>query len=425
MGTSHLTNAKPHLYIHDTTLRDGEQAPGVFFRRDAKIAVAKQLSRLGVDIIEAGLVMSSEETYECVTQIAKEVGPLMEGREHIGRPATIAAFSRMIEADIQRTFDAIRHAPRHRLMVFTPVSDLHLREKLRISREECLIRVRRGIILAKTLCDDVWMGMEDSGRADPDFLLQIVDICLDLNVQTLVVADTVGSHLPNEFGALVRRLTDHAAGSSLIIGAHCHNDLGLSTANALAAIQNGARHVEVTVAGIGERAGNTALEQIVMAIESHPHAFPVSHSINTALLTQTAQMVSRLGGFPIAPNTPLVGGNAFTHESGIHQDGILKNRDMYEFVHPEQVGAVCRLVLGKQSGRHALRLRLLQLGYDEFNTNELGVLFTKFKRMAEHKVFIEDPDLIALVGRPPPLTSSDQDQQDVPTEASSVETVQA
>ncbi|KAJ1927001.1 2-isopropylmalate synthase (Alpha-isopropylmalate synthase) (Alpha-IPM synthetase) [Tieghemiomyces parasiticus] len=393
---------KRHLYIHDTTLRDGEQAPGVFFPREAKVKIAHQLSRLGVDIIEAGLVMSSVETYETVKQIATEVGPSMVGREAIGRPPIIAAFARNIEADIRRTYEAISPAPCHRLMVFTPASDLHLKYKLHITREECLARAREGIKLARSLCDDVWFGLEDSARADFEFVCQFVALCEELGVGTLVIADTVGSQLPDDFGDLVQRVkARRAPGSQLIIGVHCHNDLGLSTANALAAIQNGAEHVEVTIGGIGERAGNTSLEQVIMAIESHPASFPVTHGINTTLLTETAQMMATLGGVVLAPNTPLVGINAFSHESGIHQHGMLQCRDLYEFVHPEQVGSVCRLVLGKQSGRHALKARLATLGYPEFNANELNVLFGKFKLLAETKVEVEDTDLAALVGKPP------------------------
>ncbi|KAJ1656198.1 2-isopropylmalate synthase (Alpha-isopropylmalate synthase) (Alpha-IPM synthetase) [Dispira simplex] len=390
------------LFVHDTTLRDGEQAPGVFFTPEAKIKIATQLSRLGVDIIEAGFAMASQETLEVVQRIAREVGPLMEGREHIGRPAVIAAFTRMLPTDIQKTYDAIKDAPLHRLMVFTPVSDIHLRDKLRISRQECLKRARAGIQLASSLCEDVWFGMEDSGRADLDFMYQLVDMCEELGVKTIVVADTVGSHLPNDFGQLIRKICSHIQGNNLLVGVHCHNDLGLSTANTLAAVQNGARHVEVTVGGIGERAGNTSLEQVIMAIQSHPEAFSVRHHINTKLITETARLVSDLGGFRYAPNTPLVGANAFRHESGIHQDGILKNRDMYEFIHPEDVGTRCQFVLGKFSGRHALRYRLNLLGYDELGPAELGVLFIKFKQLASTKVFVNDEDLMALMGKPPP-----------------------
>ncbi|KAJ1975701.1 2-isopropylmalate synthase (Alpha-isopropylmalate synthase) (Alpha-IPM synthetase) [Dimargaris xerosporica] len=392
---------KPNLIIHDTTLRDGEQAPGIAFSRESKVLIAKQLSRLGVTVIEAGFPCASPEHYESVKQIAQEAGPLMEGREKLGQPAIIAAFARMIEKDIRRTYEAISYAPRHRLLVFSAISDLHLKYKLCITRHECLSRIRQGLALATALCNDVWLGLEDANRADPELVFEVVEICQEMGVQTLVIADTVGSSLPGEFGELIQQVRRKITDDRLVLGVHCHNDLGLATANTLAAVQNGARHVEVTISGIGERAGNTALEEVVMAIDSHPDSFPVTHAINTKLLCETAALVAKLGGFTIPQNKPLVGRFVFTHESGIHQHGMLANRNTYEFVHPEDVGATGGLVLGKNSGRHAVRDRLLKLGYGEPTPYELGLLCTKVKILADSKPIVEDDDLIKIIGKRP------------------------
>ncbi|KAF8927126.1 hypothetical protein BGZ52_004820, partial [Haplosporangium bisporale] len=372
--TSNMTidRKKDKLIIFDTTLRDGEQSPGVTLTVSEKIEIAKQLSRLGVDVLEAGFPVASQGDFDAVQRIATEVGPLMVGREAIGKPMVIAGLARAVPADIQRCFDAISNAPHRRIHTFLATSDIHLEHKLKITRDECVTRAVAAVSFAKTLVDDVEFSPEDAGRSDQNFLCKVLGAVIEAGATTLNIPDTVGYNMPEEYGAMIKYLRQNTKGSDKVIwSAHCHNDLGLATANTLSGIMNGIRQVEVTINGIGERAGNTAMEEIVMAVHTHPDFFPVYHTVNTPQFFRISQLVSSLSGMVVQPNKAIVGANAFLHESGIHQDGVLKNKTTYEIISPETVGAnTVNLVLGKHSGRAAFRSRLQELGFGELTEAE-------------------------------------------------------
>ncbi|KAI8644646.1 2-isopropylmalate synthase [Parasitella parasitica] len=387
------------LIIFDTTLRDGEQSPGVTLNTDEKIEIAKTLSRLGVDVLEAGFPIASVGDFEAVQRIAKEVGPLMEGREKIGHPMTICGLARSTPGDIKRCAEAIASAPRKRIHVFLATSDLHLKYKLKIDREECIKRAVAAVTLARSFVDDVEFSPEDAGRSDPDFLCQVLGKVIAAGATTLNIPDTVGYNMPEEYGNLIKYLVQNTPGAEkAIFSTHCHNDLGLATANTLAGICNGARQVEVTINGIGERAGNTAMEEVVMAIHTHPNFFPVHHTINTTMIYRTSQMVSSLSGMMVQPNKAIVGRNAFLHESGIHQDGVLKNRQTYEIITPESVGVTdINLVLGKHSGRNAFRERCKDLGFGDITDNDFQVAFDEFKALCDKKKNVNDADILAIL----------------------------
>ena len=313
------------VVFFDTTLRDGEQSPGATLNVDEKIEIAKQLSRLGVDICEAGFPIASPGDFEAVRRIAEEVGPLTEGRKS-GQPMVIAGLARASKADIQSAYDAVKAAPRHRIHTFLATSDLHLEHKLKIDREECIEQVIEAVTFAKSLCDDVEYSPEDAGRSDPDFLVQVLGEAIKAGATTLNIPDTVGYTTPEEFGALIRYLREKTPGADTVTwSVHCHNDLGMATANTLSGVQNGARQVEVTINGIGERAGNTSLEEVAMAMTTRPQTFDLQHHIDTTQITRTSHMVSTYTGMMVQPNKAIVGANAFAHEAGIHQDGMLKN----------------------------------------------------------------------------------------------------
>ncbi|KAI9016306.1 hypothetical protein CLU79DRAFT_707078 [Phycomyces nitens] len=391
------TNKK--LIIFDTTLRDGEQSPGVTLNTEEKIVIAKQLSRLGVDVLEAGFPIASIGDFEAVQRIAREVGPLMVGREAIGVPMTICGLARSTPNDIKRCAEAIKDAPRKRIHVFLATSDLHLKYKLKIDREECIKRAVAAVTLGRSLVDEIEFSPEDAGRSDPDFLCKVLGKVIEAGATTLNIPDTVGYNTPQEYGSLIKYLVANTPGAEKVIfSTHCHNDLGLATANTLAGIQNGARQVEVTINGIGERAGNTAMEEVVMAIHTHPNYYPVHHTINTQLIFSTSQMVSALSGMVIQPNKAIVGRNAFLHESGIHQDGVLKNRQTYEIITPETVGVTdISLVLGKHSGRNALRERCKELGFSDISENDFQKAFDDFKALCDKKKNVNDADILALI----------------------------
>ncbi|GJJ70461.1 2-isopropylmalate synthase [Entomortierella parvispora] len=393
------SNYKDKLIIFDTTLRDGEQSPGVTLTVNEKIEIAKQLSSLGVDILEAGFPVASQGDFDAVERIATEVGPLMVGREAIGKPMTIAGLARAVPADIKRCFDAIANAPNRRIHTFLATSDIHLQHKLKITREECITRAVAAVSFAKTLVDDVEFSPEDAGRSDQDFLCKVLSAVIEAGATTLNIPDTVGYNMPEEYGAMIKYLIANTKGSDKVIwSAHCHNDLGLATANTLSGIMNGIRQVEVTINGIGERAGNTAMEEVVMAVHTHPDFFPVYHTINTPQFFRISQMVSSLSGMAVQPNKAIVGANAFLHESGIHQDGVLKNKTTYEIISPETVGAnTINLVLGKHSGRAAFRSRLQALGFDGLDDTEFQAAFNSFKTLADSKKRVTEQDLIALL----------------------------
>lgn len=389
---------KEKLVIFDTTLRDGEQSPGATLNIEEKLEIARQLSRLGVDVCEAGFPIASPGDFEAVRRIAEEVGPLTEGRK-TGQPMVIAGLSRANEADIDRAYEAIKDAPRHRIHTFLATSDIHLKHKLKIDREECIEQVIRAVRHAKSKCDDVEFSPEDAGRSDPEFLTVVLGEAIKAGATTLNIPDTVGYTTPEEFGWLIKYLIENTPGADQVTwSTHCHNDLGLATANTLAGIHNGARQVEVTVNGIGERAGNTSLEEVVMAVHTRPQNFIVETNLDTTQITRTSRMVSAYTGMPIQPNKAIVGANAFAHEAGIHQDGMLKHHTTYEIMQPETVGLhSSSLVLGKHSGRHAFRKRLEEMGYGDLNKAELNKAFDRFKRLADKKKVVTEPDLEAII----------------------------
>ena len=386
------------VLIFDTTLRDGEQSPGATLNVEEKLEIARQLSRLGVDICEAGFPIASPGDFEAVRRIAEEVGPLTEGRRD-GRPMVIAGLARANETDIRRAYDAVRPAPRHRIHTFLATSDIHLKHKLRIDREECVDQVIKAVTFARSLCDDVEFSPEDAGRSDPDFLVQVLGQAIAAGATTLNIPDTVGYTTPWQYGELIRSLRERIPNADRAVwSVHCHNDLGLAVANSLAAVMNGARQVECTVNGLGERAGNASLEEIVMAVKTRRDVFPCATRIDTTQIVPASKLVSSITGFPVQPNKAIVGANAFSHESGIHQDGVLKHRETYEIMRAEDVGwHANKLVLGKLSGRNAFRTRLAELGVALASEEALNVAFAKFKELADKKGEVFDEDLQALV----------------------------
>jgi 2-isopropylmalate synthase len=377
--------------VFDTTLRDGEQSPGATLNIDEKLEIARMLARLGVNVIEAGFPIASPGDFEAVRRVALEVGSSEDA-------PIIAGLARANRVDIERAWDAIKPARRPRIHTFLATSDIHLQYKLKISREECLSRISEMVTLARSLCEDVEFSPEDAGRSDPEFLYQTLDAAIRAGATTLNIPDTVGYTAPAEFGALIAGILANVPGAAgVILSAHCHNDLGLATANTLAAVQNGARQVEVTVNGIGERAGNTSLEEVVMAIYTRPQVYGVRTNIDTTQIARASRLVSAYTGIPVQPNKAIVGANAFAHEAGIHQDGMLKNPLTYEIMRPETIGlSDSKLVLGKHSGRHAFQARLQDLGYD-LEGNDLNRVFERFKDLCDKKKVVSDPDIEAIV----------------------------
>ncbi|MCG3142683.1 MAG: 2-isopropylmalate synthase [Anaerolineae bacterium] len=391
-----------YVRIFDTTLRDGEQSPGASLTSAEKLEIARQLSKLGVDIIEAGFPAASPDDLEGVKQIAQEVGNPSYGTLAEAFPSArvpiIAGLARANKNDIEKCWEAVKHAKHPRIHTFLATSDIHLKYKLKMSREEVVERVREMVSYAKSFCDDVEFSPEDAGRSDPEYLLEVLEVAIQAGATTLNIPDTVGYTTPQEFGALIKGLIENTPGADKVIwSVHCHDDLGLATANTLAGVTNGARQVEVTINGIGERAGNTSLEEVVMAMHTRPALFGLQHGIETTQIARASRMVSNFTGIPVQPNKAIVGANAFAHEAGIHQDGMLKNNMTYEIMKPETVGVnASRLVLGKHSGRHALKARFIELGYT-LNDDELDQAFARFKDLADKKKVITDADLEALV----------------------------
>jgi 2-isopropylmalate synthase len=386
------------VLIFDTTLRDGEQSPGATLNVEEKLEIARQLSRLGVDICEAGFPIASPGDFEAVRRIAQEVGPLTEGRK-TGEPMVIAGLARANQKDIARAYEAVKVAPRHRIHTFLATSDIHLKHKLKIDREECIQQVIEAVSYARSLCDDVEFSPEDAGRSDPEFLTVALGEAIKAGATTLNIPDTVGYTTPEEFGWLIEYLIKNTPGADRVVwSVHCHDDLGLATANTLAGVQAGARQVEVTINGIGERAGNTSLEEIVMAIHTRPQIFNLYTNIDPIQITRTSRMVSAYTGISVQPNKAIVGANAFAHEAGIHQDGMLKSHLTYEIMRPETVGlSSSRLVLGKHSGRHAFRVRLGEMGYSDLSDAEVNIAFERFKRLADKKKVVADADIEAII----------------------------
>jgi len=383
-----------YVRIFDTTLRDGEQSPGATMTSAEKLEVARALARLGVDVIEAGFPAASPDDLEAVRRIAVEVGNSSDG----GRVPIICGLARATRNDIDKAWQAVQPAARPRIHTFLATSEIHMQYKLRMTREQVVERVREMVSYARSLCEDVEFSPEDAGRSDPEFLYEVLGVAIEAGATTLNIPDTVGYTLPEEFGALIAGIIRHTPGiDRCIVSVHCHNDLGLATANTLAGLAAGARQAEVTVNGIGERAGNTALEEVVMALHTRRPVFNLSTGIDTTQITRISKLVSNYTGISVQPNKAIVGANAFAHEAGIHQDGLLKNQLTYEIMRPESVGASqTRLVLGKHSGRHALKMRLASLGYD-LNEGELDQVFERFKSLADRKKVITDADLEALI----------------------------
>ena len=374
------------VLIFDTTLRDGEQSPGCSMNTEEKLAVARQLERLGVDLIEAGFPVASRGDFEAVQRIANQV-----------RGARIAALARCVRNDIDIAAQALSGAARPRIHTFLATSDIHLAFKLKLSRQDALRTVRECVAYARSLCNDIEFSPEDATRSDPAFLCEVLQAAVDAGATTLNIPDTVGYTMPGEFGRLIRRIRESVKGEDLVISAHCHNDLGMAVANSLAAVEAGARQLECTVNGIGERAGNAALEELVMALHVRSDVYPLACAVDRSQLYAASQMLSRTLGFNVQPNKAIVGRNAFAHEAGIHQHGVLSNPLCYEIMTPESVGMPAdRIVLGKHSGRHALLHRLVELGLS-VPGDELDALYAKFTHLADRKKKVYDQDLISMV----------------------------
>ncbi len=377
------------LIIFDTTLRDGEQCPGASMNSREKMEVARQLARLGVDVIEAGFPISSDGDFASVQQIAEEVrGPI------------IAGLARCVPKDIDAAGAAVKPAgDRGRIHVFLATSKIHREHKLRKAHDEILRLTAEGVARARALCADVEFSPEDGSRTEPEFLAKVVETAISAGARTVNIPDTVGWAVPEEFGGLIGYLFDNVPNiGEAVLSVHCHNDLGLAVANTLAAVRAGARQVEGTINGIGERAGNVALEEVVMAIKTRAAFFPpLEIGVNTREIVRTSRLVSRMSSLSVQRSKAIVGENAFAHSSGIHQDGILKNRETYEIMDPREVGwGDTELPLTKHSGRHAMAARLTHLGY-QLHDSELDRIFVRFKELGDKKKFVYDDDLAALV----------------------------
>ena len=385
-----------YVRIFDTTLRDGEQSPGATLTSGEKLEIAHALARLGVDIIEAGLPAASPDDLEAVRQIAVEVGnrsPL-PGRE----PPVICGLARATKGDIDKAWQAVQYAARPRIHTFLATSPIHMKYKLRMDPEAVVEQVREMVAYARSYCDDVEFSPEDAGRSHPEFLYLVLGEAIKAGATTLNIPDTVGYTMTDEFRTLIAGIKAHTPGiENVVLSVHCHDDLGLATANTLAGVQAGARQVEVTINGIGERAGNTSLEEVVMGLHTRQPFFALETGIDTTEIMRVSRMVSHYTGMAVQPNKAIVGANAFAHEAGIHQDGMLKHESTYEIMRPETVGwQQSALVLGKHSGRHALRVRLAELGY-EVEPGEMDRIFARFKEVADKKKTISDADLQALM----------------------------
>jgi 2-isopropylmalate synthase len=374
------------ISIFDTTLRDGEQAPGFSMNVEEKLKMARQLERLQVDIIEAGFPIASEGDFEAVKKISAEI-----------RTATIAGLARAVPADIDRCWQALEGAARPRIHTFLATSDIHLKYKFNKTRGEALDIAVKAVERARKLCDEVEFSAEDAGRTEINYLCTIFDAVVDAGATIVNVPDTVGYQTPAEYGQLIRTLRERLKNSERVtISTHCHDDLGLAVANSLAAIENGARQVECALNGIGERAGNAALEEIVMALDTRKRYYNVTTGVRTEELYRSSQLLCELTGKNVQVNKAIVGANAFAHEAGIHQDGMLKNAVTYEIMSPERVGVPrSMIVLGKHSGRHALEARYRELGYT-LTREQLERAYVKFLEVADRKKRVEDQDLISI-----------------------------
>lgn len=380
--------AKEHLIIFDTTMRDGEQSPGASMTREEKLRIARQLERMRVDVIEAGFPAASEGDFESVKAVASII-----------KDSTVCGLARANERDVRRCGEAVKPARSPRVHTFIATSPIHMEKKLRMEPSQVIEQAVRAVKWAREYTDNVEFSPEDAGRSDSDFLCRILEQVIAAGATTINIPDTVGYTFPEHFGKLIGTLRERIPNSDKVIwSVHCHNDLGLAVANSLAAVLTGARQVECTINGLGERAGNAALEEIVMAVRTRQDIFPCDTRIDTSQIVPASRLVAGVTGFPVQPNKAIVGANAFAHEAGIHQDGVIKSRDTYEIMRAEDVGwHANRLVLGKHSGRNAFRQRLQEIGTVLESEEALNAAFKRFKELADKKHEIFDEDLQALI----------------------------
>ena len=376
-----------YVHIFDTTLRDGEQSPGASMNLEEKLILARQLEKLNVDVIEAGFPISSDGDFEAVKRISQEV-----------RTVTIAGLARASRGDIDRCWEAVQYASKPRIHTFIATSDIHLKYKLKKSEEEVLESAAKAVRHARGLCDDVEFSAEDASRTDLQFLCRVLEAAIEAGAGVVNIPDTVGYASPGEFGDCIQYIRAHVKNiDRAIISVHCHNDLGLAVANSLIAVQNGARQVECTINGIGERAGNASLEEIVMALKVRFDVFGLRTGVDTEEVYPSSQLLANLTGLMVQANKAIVGRNAFAHEAGIHQDGVIKEKSTYEIMRPESVGLKdSKLIMGKHSGRHALKLKYKELGFD-LGSSELEKAYVLFKKVADQKKEVYDDDLIVIV----------------------------
>ena len=379
--------SKNDIIIFDTTLRDGEQSPGASMNLSEKIRIAEILEDMGVDVIEAGFPIASDGDFEAVNEIAKIV-----------KGSTVCGLARSSKGDIDRCAEAIKPAASGRIHTFISTSPLHMKYKLQMEPEDVRQEVIDSVTLARNYTDDVEWSCEDGSRTEHDFMCQTIESAIDAGATTINIPDTVGYAMPMEYAAMIEMVMNRVANiDKAIISVHCHNDLGMAVANSLAAVQVGARQVECTINGLGERAGNAAMEEIIMGLRTRPDHLPYNTNIKSELITKASKLVSTVTGFTVQPNKAIVGTNAFAHEAGIHQDGVLKNAQTYEIMTPESVGLTeSKLVMGKHSGRHAFREKLIELGYD-LGDNAVQDAFKRFKDLADVKKDVYDEDIIAIV----------------------------
>ena len=380
---------KEHLTIFDTTMRDGEQSPGASMSKEEKIQIATALERMQVDVIEAGFPAASPGDFDAVNAVASVV-----------TGSTVCGLARALDDDIRSAADALKVTERRRIHTFIATSPIHMKVKLKMEPEEVLRQTGHAVRLARQFTDDVEFSPEDAGRSEFDFLCKVVEVAIKSGATTINIPDTVGYNMPHQFADTVRRLREAVPDSDkAVFSVHCHNDLGLATANSLSAVlHGGARQVECTVNALGERAGNASLEEVVMAVRTRQDIYPCNTGIDTTQIMTVSRLVSNITGFPVQPNKAIVGANAFAHEAGIHQDGMLKHRETYEIMRPEDIGlGQSMLVLGKHSGRRALRFRLENMGLAPRSEEDMNRIFAKFKALADIKHEIYDEDLRALV----------------------------
>ncbi len=377
------------LIIFDTTLRDGEQSPGASMTKEEKVRIAKALERMHVDVIEAGFPIASPGDFDAVVAVANAV-----------KDSTICALSRALDKDIETAGAALKDANSGRIHTFIATSPIHMKMKLRMEPEQVLAQAVNAVKKARQFTDNVEFSPEDAGRSDLDFLCRVLEAVIDAGAKTVNIPDTVGYNIPTQFGSLIKNLRERVPNSDkAVFSVHCHNDLGLAVANSLSAVMNGARQVECTINGLGERAGNASLEEVVMAVKTRKDVFPCQvEQLDTTQIVSCSRLVAGITGFAVQPNKAIVGANAFAHESGIHQDGVLKNRETYEIMRAQDVGwSENRMVLGKHSGRNAFKTRLKELGIELASEAELNEAFARFKDLADKKHEVYDDDLQALV----------------------------